>query len=95
MKKWYEKMENNINLLTAYTKRQVIINNYVEEELINKDGFMIDFIKIENSNIEFIRNSQTVYSIDIKNLSSFTVMKEFSNYFSLSNGTNRTEIYFP
>ena len=88
-------MNNSIEVLKNYKDRQVVINQYEDEELVNKDGYFIDYIQIKNNRIELIKNNEPIYSIDLNFFSSFKILEDHHNYFSVSGKNKKLEIYFP
>ena len=82
--------------LNLFKERQVIVNNFVDDELRNKDGFMFDTIEVLDRNIIFVKDKQIVYSISLEIYPTFQALDDFKNYFSFTNNYNdKIEIYFP
>jgi hypothetical protein len=83
-----------MNLL-HYKNRQIIINEYVDEELTNRNGFFIDEINLKGNDLLFIKNGQLLYQIDLP--INFVLRKDgsFPNFYVIELGPVRTEIYFP
>lgn len=87
-------MAVNPLVLCQFKNRQVIINHYVDGELIRRDGFFFECIKLSENNISIIRNDLPLWSISISNFS-FQAGVSFQNFFRLLNGDVEIEIYFP
>lgn len=85
-----------LQVLELFKNRQVIVNTYIEDELINKDGFLFEKIEIIDERINFVQNQQTKYSISTTKYPIFHALDNFKNFFAFSNESNeKIEIYFP
>lgn len=82
-----------LNPLTKYENRQVIINYYVEDGIIDRKGFFFDSIQISEEGAQFIKSGQVLHRLPLAN--SLTKLAGFSNHYSLGEGEQRIEIYFP
>ncbi len=87
-------MEVNPSVLCQFKNRQVIINHYVDEELISRDGFFFDRVDISENKISIIRNDLPLWSINISSFS-FHTGDSFKNFFRLLKGDVEIQIYFP
>lgn len=87
--------KSGIHILKLYEKRQVIINVYQDDELINKNGYIFDYIQASDYKIDFIRENQSIYHIDRFQFPVFKKLEEFQDYFSFSNQQGYIELYFP
>ncbi len=85
--------DQGCNLLNKYENRQVVINYYEEDGIIDREGFFFDSIHIHGGQFRFIKDAQVIYSLPLAE----TIMKlsGFSNHYSLGEGEQRVEIYFP
>lgn len=81
--------------ISKYRNRQVIINEYEDEELIRRDGFMFEDILVESSRILFLKNTLFIYEFVLLNNHIVRKDKTFPNFYVIESGSNRTEIYFP
>lgn len=88
-------MNESIRILESFSNRQVVINTYLEEELLDKTGMFLDNIEISEKSINFIRNKEVIYNIDRNKYPNFKYLEGFNNYYELSNDKERLEIYFP
>ncbi|MDR6998295.1 hypothetical protein [Neobacillus niacini] len=81
--------------ITNFHHRQVVVNTYVDEELVNRDGFVFDSVHLENDSLLFIKDAKTLFRID--SLTGMILKKEaiFKNYYSLNGENKKIEIYFP
>ncbi|NSL52222.1 hypothetical protein [Calidifontibacillus erzurumensis] len=82
--------------LSAYSNRQVVLNYYEDEELVQRDGLNFDKIIVTEKEIQFISNNKVKASIDLSLYKTFEVSNDFfKNYFALKNRENTLAIYFP
>lgn len=93
-------METEINIikssLQSYQNRQVVLNYYVDEELIQRDGFDFQSIIVNDDVIKFISDNTINGTINLTQYKTFETSKEFfKNYFDFKNGPNILSIYFP
>lgn len=93
-------METEINTIKSslqpYQNRQVVLNYYVDEELIQRDGFDFQSIIVDDDEIKFLSDNNIKASINLTQYNTFETSKEFfKNYFDLKNGTSILSIYFP
>lgn len=88
-------MINLEKTLSKFKDRQVVINYYEDEELVKKDGFSFDSIKIMANGIYFIRKNDVRVSIDTDSFKDFVKGDTFKDYFILKNEDSSIEIYFP
>ncbi len=88
-------MGESIQILESFSNRQIVINTYFEEELLDKTGLFLDNIEISEDSVNFIRNKEVIYSIDRNKYPNFKYLEGFNNYYELSNDEERLEIYFP
>jgi hypothetical protein len=87
-------MKLNPIVLSQFQNRQVIINNYMDGELISRDGFFFDRVHISENEISIIRNDLPLWSFTINNFS-FQSGETFKNFYRLVNGDAEIQIYFP
>lgn len=80
--------------LTNFHDQQVVVNTYVDDELIKRDGFWFEKIQEENGLLQFFKEGHVISSIEIKGR---LVKKEpvFKNFFTVNENVQRIEIYFP
>ncbi|WP_102347668.1 hypothetical protein [Bacillus sp. Marseille-P3661] len=90
-----EKQLENLEILKGYQNRQVVLNYYQDEDFLwKREGFHFKSIKLSTDKLEFI-NDESIYIITLKDFPVYFMITDFQNYFSLQNGTDRVEIYFP
>lgn len=84
-----------LHSLSNYHHRQVILNYYLQDELIGKDGFQFDTIEIAAQNLTILKDEKPLVSIDTSEYPGISKSGTFPNFFVLENNRNRTELYFP
>lgn len=88
-------MDNSIKVLESYNNRQVVLNTYFEEELLDKTGLFLDNIETNTDSVNFIKNDKIIYTIDRSKYPNFKYLEGFNNYYEFSNDKERLEVYFP
>lgn len=88
-------MNDAVQILESFSDRQVVINTYIEEELLDKTGMFLDNIETNEESVNFLRNKEIIYTIDRKKYPNFKHLEDFNNYYEFSNDKDRLEIYFP
>ncbi|WP_442596063.1 hypothetical protein [Neobacillus sp. D3-1R] len=78
-----------------YKNRQIIINEYMDEELFKRNGFFFKEIIITDHKMYVYKDEQLLYELAIPNRLHFRKDGSFPNYFVMEWETFRTEIYFP
>lgn len=94
----FTSMESLISLkkvLTRYCHRQAVLNFYDDDELLNRDGFFFENIKITDNKILFLNNGLTKAEINLIPFTTFAASNEFKDYYVLKNEISTIEIYFP
>ena len=81
--------------LGNFTNRQVVINTYVQDELVERDGLHFASIKMGSNRLELWRNDRIVKSIRIGPSASFVALAGFKDHYAFVDGEVRTELYFP
>lgn len=82
--------------LEQYSNRQVVLNYYIDEELVQRDGLDFQSIIVTDREIKFLNDEKVKATIDLSQYKTFEASKEFfKNYFALKNGTSTLGIYFP
>jgi hypothetical protein len=84
-----------INELVKYKDRQTIINEYHDEELVNRSGFHFDTIKTNNNSILFMKDSILLLQIELPAYSTMRKDNQFPNYYVVEWDLTVMEIYFP
>jgi hypothetical protein len=84
-----------LNELVKYKERQTIINEYCDEELVNRRGFHFDNIKLKNNSILFMKDRNLQLQIDIPTHSTIRKDNQFPNYYVVEWDLTVMEIYFP
>jgi hypothetical protein len=84
-----------LNDLVKYKERQTIINNYCDEELVNRRGFYFDKIKLKNNSILFMKDRILLLQIDLPTHSTIIKDNQFPNYYVVEWDLTVMEIYFP
>lgn len=89
-------MSEALETLTGYVNRQVVLNTYEGDELLSRDGFFFDEIRINPDCILFIRENQVVKKLNLEPSYHFDKLTRFTRYYAIDhqNGV-RTELYFP
>jgi len=94
-----EKMSLNTtnlkNTLDRFENRQVVLNFYQEDMLVDRVGLFFDTIKVSKDSVHFQKNGDDKYVLDIHTYDNFHTLMGFKHYYSLSTGDNRVELYFP
>jgi hypothetical protein len=90
-------MKNKIKgMLSTLRNRQVVLNFYEEEALIQREGFNFNFIEVADTQLFFYKENKLIYSINLLDYNTFTISNEFKNYIKLSiDIENWLELYFP
>lgn len=91
-------MENsivNLSILKKYRYQQVIINQYVDEGLVERDGFMFEEISLTEERISFMNSDQESFVIQLEKNFRFYKSNDFQNFYIVEQGILRIEIYFP
>lgn len=84
------------SILANYRNRQVIINEYQEEDFLeNRTGFHFETIVVTENSILFQRMNNNDFILTLEKTSCFVANDDFQNYYILKNDSNRVEIYFP
>jgi hypothetical protein len=84
-----------LNDLSMYKNRQTIINEYYEEELIERSGFIFDEMKTDNNSIQFLRDGILLKRMELPVHSTSRKDNSFPNFYVLEWELTRIEIYFP
>jgi len=90
-----ETMIENINALFHFSNQQVVINIYVEDELIQREGLFFESVTIVDNNLQFVKGGNIQFKIPLHNYRKLTQRSEFKHYFSLDNEDSRVDLYFP
>jgi len=86
----------DINILSNYRNRQVIINEYREEDFLeNRTGFQFETIVVTENSILFQGKNHNDFILKLEKISCFFANDDFQNYYILKNDSHRIEIYFP
>jgi hypothetical protein len=80
--------------LLNLSHRQVIINIYEDEELVERCGFFFDEIVYENDEVRFLRDGKAIFALSAS-LQDLSVLPDFKNYYAFLSGARRVECYFP
>lgn len=86
-------MDQEFNPLFAYENRQVIINYFEDGGMIERKGFFFDIIQIDDGEARFIKGGEILHTLPL--VKSIKKLVGFSNHYSLGEGDQRVEIYFP
>ena len=90
-----EKQIGDLTVITRYQNRQVILNYYDEDMLIQRDGFHFESIQLIESYLSFSKKDGSKFTIELTEYPSRYVNNDFQNYYILRSNSNRLEIYFP
>ncbi|MCQ6279249.1 hypothetical protein [Bacillus sp. EB600] len=93
-----EKIITDITIFESYKDRQVVLNYYEDQDvLFQRDGFHFYSIKVlrESDELLFTKIDGSCCTISIKNYSDKYVDNQFPNYYVLTNGSERLDIYIP
>jgi hypothetical protein len=80
--------------LSTFQNRQVVVNTYLDDELIQRDGFWFEQIKVDHRFLQFLKNGSIILSLEIEG----KVLKRepvFKHYFTVNDHNKKIEIYFP
>ncbi|MBB6444845.1 hypothetical protein [Bacillus benzoevorans] len=87
---------SDYSILTGYSNRQVILNEYLDEDYLEeRHGFHFQTVAVTDSILAFSRKGKSDFYIPIEKSAHFYVNDDFQNYYILRNGSKRLEIYFP
>ncbi|MDQ6599248.1 hypothetical protein E2K98_22035 [Bacillus salipaludis] len=81
--------------MTKFHHRQVVVNTYVDEELVKRDGFWFEDIIMNGSILAFRKEGKTVNVIELPDGIELKTEAVFKNYYSLNIENKKIEIYFP
>jgi hypothetical protein len=81
--------------LVKYKERQTIINEYQDEELVNRRGFHFEAIIVKNNSILFMKDHTLLLQIDLPSHSTIRKDYQFPNYYVTEWDFTVMEIYFP
>jgi hypothetical protein len=84
-----------LNGLVKYKERQTIINEYHDEELVNRSGFHFDKIKTDNNSILFMKESNPLKQINLPAHYKIRKDSQFPNFYVVEWDLTVIEIYFP
>lgn len=91
-----ERQIKDISILGKYHNRQVVLNYYKEDDFIEKrDGFYVEAVSVEEKCLSFKKKNEEDLTISLMDYPFFAVNSDFQNYYILTNGSKRLEIYFP
>ena len=92
-----EKQLDNLAVLTEYQNRQVILNYYCDEDyLYDRYGFNFKTIEVTLDALSFIKeDGSEQHEILLKEYPETYINSDFQHYYTLRNGENRIDIYFP
>lgn len=85
----------DIKMLLRFNNQQVIINIYQEDELIQREGLFFESVTLIDNKLQFQKGSKLLFSLPLKNFTSFTQQQDFKHYYSLENEESRVDLYFP
>lgn len=80
--------------LSKFHHQQVVVNTYLDDELVKRDGFWFEEIVEENGVLQFLKEGRLITNIQLEGR---LVKKEpiFKNFFTVNENLQRIEIYFP
>ncbi len=83
--------------LNMFHHRQIVINYYKNDELVDRNGMTFDTISIKRNELKLIKDDMPVFSIPIEDDTQFAPSGRIKNHYYLHTGdlANRTELYFP
>ncbi|WP_026576529.1 hypothetical protein [Bacillus sp. UNC438CL73TsuS30] len=81
--------------MIKFHHRQVVVNTYVDEELVKRDGFWFEEMIMIGSTIAFIKEGKTINVIELPDGIELKKEEVFKNYYSLNIENKKIEIYFP
>ncbi|MNY52711.1 hypothetical protein D3C86_1884070 [compost metagenome] len=84
-----------IQRLFHYHHRQVIVNYYLKEELLSKEGYHFDRIHYVEPCLLIIKDDKHLFSIDTNTYCNISYPGMFANHFTFENNHERIDIYFP
>ncbi|MFP7297159.1 hypothetical protein [Neobacillus niacini] len=90
-----EKQLKNLSVLSNYQNRQVILNYYQEDMMVQRDGFHFQSIQVTGSHLTFSKTDGKLVKIELKNYPHAFINTDFQNYYTLRNKKSSLDIYFP
>jgi hypothetical protein len=82
--------------LIKYKNRQIVINEYENEELTSRDGFFVERIVMNRDSIQLISADLILYQVHLNSDSEIRRDNRFLNFFHIEVDQQlRIEIYFP
>lgn len=88
-------MRTEVEKLTKYKDRQVVLNYYEDDALAKREGFHFSTIEIVHNQLVFHKSETSQFVINLEGYAGFTVLPDFKDYYSVYNEQDRIEIYFP
>jgi hypothetical protein len=90
-----DQLRKELEKLKQFANRQVIINFYEEDGLLDRAGFFFDYMELDNDNLVFFKDQKIRYSLKVSDYEKFGLMGTFKHHYGLIKGDQRTELYFP
>ncbi|MFD1777472.1 hypothetical protein ACFSFW_02095 [Fredinandcohnia salidurans] len=94
---FFASKKNNevLHKLMEYTNQQVVMNWYEDEQLIERNGFFFSYLQVEDNTLHFIKDNEVKQTISLKNYQTIEILRDFRDFFQLTNGAHILQIYFP
>lgn len=93
-----EKIITDLTVFEGYKDRQVVLNYYKDEDfLYDREGFHFHAVQFEKEfdQLKFTKIDGSDWTLSLKDYPKKYLDSQFPNYYVLTNGTDRLEIYFP
>jgi hypothetical protein len=73
----------------------MIVNEYLDDELMSRNGFFLEELKVNKDTIYLYRDGMFLYMLDIPENASLKKDGAFPNFYVVEADQKRMEIYFP
>lgn len=84
-----------VEMLSRYMNRQLVLNKYVEDELVERDGLHIDHVVYQQERLEIYKDGRLARTIPIAPSAKFIALEGFKDHYAFVEGDSRLELYFP
>jgi hypothetical protein len=81
--------------LLEYANRQVILNVYRGDDLLQRDGYAFDCIRMTRDRLLIIKSDVTVAEAKLSPSTKLVRLPDFPRYYAFELEEIRTELYFP
>lgn len=88
-------IEKEVNSLRFLRNRQVVLNFYEDDMMIDREGFFFEQLIVTEACIHFIKEGSVHKNIDLSPYESFSAIPDFPRLFLLNKKGSKVELYFP